>query len=52
MKTQIEMVCGHNKIIRTSKDDPTGHGTQREKKRQTEKEMAGQHNGMGRFTVG
>ena len=29
----------HNKIHRTYKDDPTGHGTRWEKERQTEKEM-------------
>ena len=38
-KTQIEMVWAHNKINRTCKDDPTGHGTRREKDRQTEKKM-------------
>ena len=31
---------GINKINRTCKDDPTGHGTRREKERQTKK-----HNG-------
>ena len=35
----IEMVWAHNKINRTCKDDSTGHGTRREKERQTEKEM-------------
>ena len=38
-KTQIEMVWAYNKINRTCKDDPSGHGTRREKERQTEKEM-------------
>ena len=38
-KTQNEMVWTHNKMNRTCKDDPTGHGTRREKERQTEKEM-------------
>ena len=33
------MVWAHNKINRTCNDDPTGHGTRREKERQTEKEM-------------
>ena len=32
-KTQIEMVWAHNKISRTCKDDPTGHGIRREKER-------------------
>ena len=35
----IEMVWAHNKINRTCKDNPTGHGTRREKERQTEKEV-------------
>ena len=30
---QIEMVLAHNKIIKTCKDDYTGHVTRREKKR-------------------
>ena len=47
--TKIEI---HNKIKRTCKDDPSGHGTRREKERQTEKEMARQLFGMGRFKVG
>ena len=34
---QIEMVCAHNKINRTCKDDPTGRSTRWEKGRQTEK---------------
>ena len=38
-KTKIEMVWIHNKITRTCKDDPIGHGTRREKERQIEKEM-------------
>ena len=38
-KTQIEMVWAHSKINTTCKYDPTGHGTRREKERQTEKEM-------------
>ena len=33
------MVRAHNKIKRTCKDDPTGHGTRREKETQAEKEM-------------
>ena len=33
------MVWAHNKINRTCNDGPTGHGTRREKERQTEKEM-------------
>ena len=32
------MVWAHIKINRTCKDDPTGHGTRKEKERQTEKE--------------
>ena len=28
------MVCAHNKINRTCKDDPAGHDTRREKERQ------------------
>ena len=37
-ETQIEMARAHNKINRTCKDDPTGHGTRRgENERQTEK---------------
>ena len=31
------MVWTHKKIKRTYKDDPTGHGTRRKKRRQTEK---------------
>ena len=30
-ETQIEMARAHSKINRTCKDDPTGHGTRREK---------------------
>ena len=33
------MVWAQNKIKRTCKDYPTGHGTRREKEKQTEKEM-------------
>ena len=29
-KTQIEMVWAHDKINKTCKDDPTGHGTRRD----------------------
>ena len=36
-KTQIEMIWAHNKINRTCKGDPTGHGTRREKERETGK---------------
>ena len=38
-KTQIETVWIHDKINRSYKDDPAAHGTRREEKRQTEKEM-------------
>ena len=31
-KKEIEMVWVHNKVNRTCKDVPTGHGTRREKK--------------------
>ena len=48
---QIEMVWAHNKINRTGKDDPEGHGTGREKERQTEKEMARQHTRMDRMST-
>ena len=34
MRKKIEMVWAHNKINRTCTDDPTGHGTRREKERQ------------------
>ena len=33
------MVWAYNKIHTACKDDPTGHGTRRDKERQTEKEM-------------
>ena len=38
--------CGHNKINMTYKDDPTGFGIRREKKRQTAEEMGGQNIGI------
>ena len=46
------MVWGHNKINTTCKDDPTGHGSRREKERQTEKEMGRQYIRMYRIRVG
>ena len=46
------MVWAQNKIIRTNKADPTGHGTMREKEMQTEKEMGRQHIGIDSFKVG
>ena len=46
------MVWADNKIDRTCTDDPTGHGTRREKEKHTEKEMGRQCIGMGRFGVG
>ena len=51
-KTQIEIVRAHNKINRTCKDDPTRHGTRREKERQTEKELGRQHIAMARIRIG
>ena len=51
-ETKTEMVWAQNKINRTCKDDPTGHCTRREKKRQTEKEMGRQRNGMDRLKLG
>ena len=51
-KTQIDMVWAHKKINRICKDDSTGHGSRREKERQTEEEMGRQHyNGMDRFKL-
>ena len=44
--TQTEMVRAHNKIFRACQDNPGGHSARREKMRQTEKEMGGQHPGM------
>ena len=41
--TQTEMVRVYNKIYRACQDNPAGHSTKREKERQTEKEMGGQH---------
>ena len=43
------MVWAHNKINRTCKDDPIGHGASREKKRQTEAEMGRQSFRMDRI---
>ena len=49
--TQTEMVRARNKIYRACQDNPAWHSAMREKKRQTEKEMGGQHPGMdGRDT--
>ena len=51
-KTPIEMVWAHKKIKRICKDDPTRHGTRREKERETEKGIGRQHTRMDRFRVG
>ena len=44
--TQTEMVRARNKIFRACQDNHAGHNARREKTRQTEKEMGGQHPGM------
>ena len=44
--TPTEMVRARNKIYGVCQDYPSGHSARREKKRQTEKEMGGQHPGM------
>ena len=44
--TQTEMVRARNKIYGACQDNPAGHSARRETKRQTEKEMGGQHPGM------
>ena len=49
---QIELVWVLKKINITSKGDPTGHGTRREKERQTEKEIGGSYIRMDRIRVG
>ena len=46
------VVWAHNKINKTCKDDPTRHGTRREKQRQTEEEIRRQHSGMDTFKLG
>ena len=43
---QTEMVRACNNIYRACQDNPAGHSVRREKKRQTEEEMGGQHPGM------
>ena len=43
--TQTDMVQARNKIYRACQDNPAGHRARREKKRQTEKVMRGQHTG-------
>ena len=49
--TQTEMVRAHNKIFSACQDNPAGHRARREKTRQTENEMGGQHPGMdGHYT--
>ena len=40
------MVRAFNKIYMACQYNPAGHSARREKKRQTEKEMGGQHPGM------
>ena len=51
-KTQTEMVRAHNKIFRACQDNPAWHCARRAKKRQTEKEMGGQHPGMDGHDTG
>jgi len=46
------MVRACNKIYRACQDNPAGHSARREKKRQTEKEMGGQHPGMNWHEAG
>ena len=50
--TQTEMIRAHNKIFRACQDNPAGHSARREKTRQTEKEMGGQHPGMDGHDTG
>ena len=45
-KMHIEMVWAHKKIKRICKDDPTGHGTRREKERETEKDNIPEWTGL------
>ena len=40
------MVRARNKIYRACQDNPAGHSAMKEKERQAEKEMGGQHPGM------
>ena len=40
------MVRARNKIFRACQENPAGHSARREKTRQTEKQMGGQHPGM------
>ena len=49
---QIEMVRARNKIFRACQDNPAGHSARREKTRQTEKEMGGQHSGIDGHDTG
>ena len=46
------MVRAHNKIFRACQDNPAGHSARTAKKRQTEKEMGGQHPGMDEHDTG
>ena len=46
------MVRARNKIFRACQDNPAGHSARREKTRQTEKEMGGQHPGMDGHDTG
>ena len=46
------MIWAHNKMNRTCKDDPTGHGNWREKEKQTEKEIGRLYIRMDRIRVG
>ena len=45
-ETQTEMVQARSKIYRACQDNPAGHSAKKEKKRQIEKEIGGQHPGM------
>ena len=49
---QTEMVRARNKIFRACQDNHAGHSARREKTRQTEKEMGGQHPGMDGHDTG
>ena len=46
------MIRAHNKIVRACQDNPAEHSARREKTRQAEKEMGGQHPGMDGHDTG
>ena len=46
------MIQAHNKIFRACQDNPAGHRARREKTRQTENEMGGQHPGTDGHDTG